>query len=727
MNATGKKGVRIAVIHIPKVLSSPRLLLLAALCAAAGTLHVSSSVPEAALSSKAASAVAASLPAMHLSGQPLDDQHATDALDIFLEALDPEHMYFLATDVSGFRKEAATLDDELRAGHVTLAKKMYGVYLDRVSNRVDYVDTLLAKGFDVEAAESFSWKRRKASPPADEAEWNELWRKRIKNEYVARMVAKEVGEEDAVRNLVKTSEDEETATDAEQSKLSPEEGIRKSYRRFLSVLRDTEESWVEERYLTSFAQAYDPHSDYMSPGNLEDFEIGMRLSLVGIGALLSSEDGAAKVERVVPGGPADRDGRLKAGDKIVAVAQGDEETVDILHWPLSKIVRMIRGEKDTRVVLTVIPASDASGSTRRKIDIVRDEVKLEERAAKGETHTVKGPDGSEHKFGIVRLPEFYAEMRSSKSNGDELRSCTRDVRRILEDLKTQGVAGIVLDLRNNGGGSLSEAIDMTGLFISRGPVVQVKDQSSMHSLGDRDAEVVYDGPLVVLVNRLSASASEIVAGALQDYGRAVIVGDSKTHGKGTVQTLANLGVPQSELGSLKITTASFYRIAGGSTQQRGVEPDIVIPSVLDAMEIGEEFLPHAMPWTTVNPVRYREVGHLGPLVPGLRDRSAKRRSADPRFQAYEELVSRLAERQKAESISLKLSERLALARQEKELQKQLDAIDVHGPKEDDTSKDVVLLESLNILGDWAAEADGSEALTRSETGGAITEPAKPPL
>jgi C-terminal peptidase prc len=519
---------------------------------------------------------------------------------------------------------------------------------------VVYTEKLLTGGFDLKTSERYAWKRKKAPWATDQAQWDDLWRRRIQNEYVGRLVARQMAKENPEPATASTTTNAPAAPkDAEHAdptpaadvpaetlaelQLTPEQAILKSYRRFLTILEDNDAAFVLDRYFNAFTQSYDPHSDYLSPDNTEDFDIGMRLSLFGIGALLTSEDGAAKVERLIPGGPAAKDGRLQVGDKIVAVGQGDQPAEDILHLPLQKAVRKIRGEKGSKVVLSVVPVNDATGTAIKKVDLVRDEVKLEEQAAKGEVQEITDPQGVKRKLGVIRLPEFYADM---KSNRADARSSTRDVVKILADQQKQGVQGIILDLRSNGGGSLAEAINLTGAFIESGPVVQVKDQRRLQILSDPDPATVYTGPLIVLVNRLSASASEILAAALQDYGRALIVGDSKTHGKGTVQTLSTLAEglrllrqPTNDLGSVKLTTASFYRIAGGSTQLNGVKPDIIISSPMDQMEVGEEFLPHALAWTEVYQAFYDPVRDLAPVVPALREASAKRRLKDSTFSA----------------------------------------------------------------------------------------------
>ncbi|MCO5060490.1 MAG: PDZ domain-containing protein [Kiritimatiellae bacterium] len=377
---------------------------------------------------RAAKLLALNLPLRHLSRAPLSDAIATNAFSIFLDSLDFEHVYFLQSDIEDLKPAAPQLDDQLRAGDLSFAFRVYDLFKQRVENRVAYVKELLDKGFDVTKDESYNWKRKDAPYAANVEEWDELWRLKIKNEFVAFTVSRKIGgtelEEGSVTN----------ASLAAQLKMSPDERILKNYEQFLTVLQDNDANWVTERFLNAFARAYDPHSDYLSPWGAEDFEIGMKLSLQGIGALLSTDDGAAKVERIIPGGPAERDGRLKAGDKIIAVAQGDAEPVSILHWPLSKAVRLIRGEKGSKVVLTVIPADDASGAALTTIDIVRDEVKLEEQAAKSDMRTVTGEDGVEHKIGIITLPDFYADLRGLGS-GRDARSSSKDVKRLLDTLR----------------------------------------------------------------------------------------------------------------------------------------------------------------------------------------------------------------------------------------------------------------------------------------------------
>ncbi len=657
--------------------------------------------------SRMARLLANNLPLMHLNKVPWDDAVAARALDNFIETLDFEKIFFLASDIAQFKSHQYELDEKVKRGDLSFAHDIYAVFKERVTNRVAFAENLLADPLDFTIDESYEWKRKEATWAEDEAASDDLWRRRIKHLYLTRLIAKETGEEE--ENLEEIEENKRSHSDTINAALSPEEFVRKSLRRYQAFIEDNDDSWVIENYLTSFARAFDPHTDFMSPSNMEDFEINMKLSLQGIGAILSSEDGAAKIERLIPGGPAEQDGRLQAGDKIIAVAQGDEEAVDVLHWPLYKTVRLIRGDKGSKVVLSIIPANDQNAIVM--IDLIRDEVKLEEQAAKGELRTVTDEAGVTKSIGVITLPDFYADFKGGGSR--EATSCTRDVERILGELLDQGAEGIVLDLRNNGGGSLTEAINLTGLFIETGPVVQVRDRRRVRSLADHDPRVAYDGSLIVLVNRLSASASEIVAGALQDYGRAIIVGDSKTHGKGTVQTLSTLSSANPQLGSVKVTTASFYRIAGGSTQRKGVIPDIVVPSFVETLDVGEDLLPNALPYTTVDELEYRPWKDRGDLVSELEKRSMERRSADPRFQSFNDLLIRSRERQDSSTISLQLDQRRELAARDRELREKIEEINPETGKKDD----LILGEALQIMQDLMALESAQPVVTEREAVG----------
>jgi len=648
-------------------------------------------------------------PREHLTRLPMDDMISSRTWTNYLASLDYDRVYFLASDIARLNMDELNLDDKLKKGYVAFAYEVFDLFKERVRNRCEYVNLLLDRGFDLEKNEFYKWNRKNASWPRDENELNEIWHKKIKNEYLQRVVARALAAEPQEKETKdQKSEARDQSSDLDEKNadlLSPEEFIRKRYSQFLTVLEDSDSEFVLQKYLSAFSHAYDPHSDYMSPSSVDDFDIQMKLSLVGIGALLKSEDGAATVVRIIPGGPADHDKRLKPGDKIIAVAQGDEPPVDVLHWPLYKTVDHIRGKKGTKVVLTIIPASDPTGSTTRQIDLIRDEVKLEEQAAKSKIEQVTGNDGVTRQLGIITLPAFYANVRVRSMNSPGYLSSAHDVENILKEMNEKGVEGILLDLRNNGGGFLPEAVSMTGLFITTGPTVQVMEKYGGKVLYDEDQGISYSGPLVVLVNRLSASASEIVAGALQDYGRAVIVGDSKTHGKGTVQAILEMG-RDTKLGSVKITSAIYYRISGGSTQLKGISPDIVVASPFDYMEFGEDFLPNPVEWSKINAVPYSPVVDLSPVISVLRKNSIERRAADPHFAAYTKLIDRFCAVSKIEELSLNLNKRIELAKTEKELydlQREVSTADEDRPKDDnDAGPDLVLNEALNILFDLAA-------------------------
>ncbi|MDX9867374.1 MAG: carboxy terminal-processing peptidase [Kiritimatiellia bacterium] len=655
--------------------------------------------------------VARVLPSAHLSQKPLNDAISQTAWTNLLNAFDFDHSYFLQSDIDSFIPMRARIDDALKEGDVSFPFEVYRVFRGRVMERYQAVTNLLEQGFTFDQTESYTWKRRDAPWPATPAEQEDLWRKRIKNEVLAQRVGRELDRTGA------TNAPAPAATNATPGAATdtPEQNIAKRYRQLMIVVQDMDEEAVLQRYLSAVAMAYDPHSDYMSPMRKEDFDIDMNLSLCGIGAQLRSEDGAALVMEIIPGGPADRDKRalrLTKGDKIIGVGQGSGPIEDIVHLPLNKAVRKIRGEKGTRVVLEVVPASEPSGTTTKRVDLIRDEVKLEEQAATGRVARVTSPEGKTVKVGVVRLPTFYGTM--DKRPGQEgFRSATLDVARQLAAFNSEQVAGLILDLRNNGGGSLREAVSLTGLFVRSGPVVQVRETRQLVVLPvpNLDPAMAFRKPMVVLINRASASASEIVAGALQDYGRAVLVGDTQSHGKGTVQTVMPLGAEK--MGSMKVTTASFYRINGASTQRRGVAADIVIPSTLDGLDIGEDKLPGALPWTRVESALYIPVSDVAAFVPRLKASSAQRLADNSRYTRYCTLVRHVQELNAKTEVPLEWEARRAVMRAEREMRKiedeALDASEQEG-REDD----VVLDEAMHILADLVALSGGGEIPMETE-------------
>ncbi len=662
--------------------------------------------------------VASELPRQHLSRRTLDENISRRLLDNYISSLDYDRVYFLAADIESFYSRESSAATDLQDGNLDMASVIFDRFKTRARDRINFTESLLEAGFDFALEETYHWKRKDAPWAADKTEWNDLWRRRIKNEYLRRLIAKSLDDntpgddsapngetpETAETPAVETQHDNETDDDdtvaQPELNLSPEDFIRDRYTQYMHILDDSDTDWVVQKYLSAFAKAFDPHCDYMSPAAAEDFEIEMKLSLVGIGAVLRPEDGTAKIVSLIPGGPAasdKRDTRLRPGDKIIAVAQGDEPSVSILHWPLYRAVRLIRGEIGSRVILTVIPATDPTGSSTKSVELIRDEVKLEEREVKSRIEAHTAQDGQDLRIGVIVVPAFYADMAGKRVN-PEYKSSAGDVAAILRKMRDENVDGIVLDLRNNGGGSLIEAVLMTGLFIESGPVVLVRERRGISILPDNDPTIAYTGPMAVLVNRISASASEIVAAALQDYGRAVIIGDSRTHGKGSVQSVLNPSRHEN-MGSIKVTSALFYRISGGSTQLKGVEPDIIIPSAFDFMEFGEDSLPNPLEWSTVRPVMFSPFNDLSGVIPELQVRSETRRAEDERYQAYRELLRRIEALNADVEISLNEQERRRRARTEKELLDVQNRLIDQTHADSDTPPDIVAEEAVRIVSD----------------------------
>ena len=666
--------------------------------------------------------VARMLPSSHLLQHPLDDEISQKAWTNLIESLDADHSYFLKSDIDSFSSMQLQIDDALKSGDVSFPYEVYRVFCERVEDRYAFVTNQLRKGFTFTENETYSWKRKDSPWPATAAERDDIWRKRIKNDYLMLMIGRELDQEAATNAASKAGGSVSNATakaDVPSTNAAPvisfEENIEKRYKQYKIVIEDMDEEAILQRYLSSVAMAYDPHSDYMSPMRKEDFDIDMNLSLCGIGAQLRSEDGAAKITEVIPGGPADRDKReirLIPGDKIIGVGQGNGPIEDIIHLPLNKAVRKIRGEKGTKVVLNVIPASDPSGTRTKKVDLIRDEVKLEEQAATGHVARVTLKDKSIRPIGVVRLPAFYGTM-DKRPNQPGFRSATLDVAKIIAGFNGDNVAGLILDLRNNGGGSLREAVSLTGLFVRSGPVVQVREQRQIVVLPvpNMDPAMAFRRPMVVLINRTSASASEIVAGALQDYGRAIIIGDTQSHGKGTVQTVMPLGAEK--MGSMKITTASFYRITGASTQRKGVSSDIVIPSLLDGLDIGEDKLPGALPWTQVESALYIPVSDVVKFVPKLKEMSAKRLSANSRYAHYCAMVRHVQEVNQKTELPLEINARRQIMRAENEMRKLEDQEDEAASKGNGDDA-VVMDEALNILSDMVDLSGGGDIPMETE-------------
>ena len=578
---------------------------------------------------KVATNVGELLEKAHFSKRSLDDTVSKQFLKNYLERLDYNHLFFTQKDVDNFTaKYATSLDDEISAGNTQAAVEIFDTFKKRAEDRVAKVKELLKEKSDFSSNRSAELRRDKAPWPKDDADADKIWRDRIESELLD-------------RTLMNDKVD------------SPVKVITKRYDQLIRNLKEQTPEEVVSTFLTVLAETYDPHSEYMSRSQLDSFNINMRLSLVGIGAVLATDEGYAKIRELVVGGPAAKDGRLKVGDRVCAVAQGDEPFVETVDMRLDKVVEMIRGKKDTIVRLRVIPVNATDSSERKIIEIKRSEVKLTEQEAKAEIIERTKPDGTPERIGWIILPSFYADMERSRRS--DAKSTTKDVLALLERLKAEKVDGIVMDLRRNGGGSLEEAVNLTGLFIKSGYVVVAKDTDGRASkLKDSDTSVAYDGPMVVLTNKLSASASEIFAAALQDYNRAVVVGDSSTFGKGTVQTMVDISnfIPMSKgAGALKLTIQKFYRISGGSTQLRGVISDVKLPSLWDQSDIGEASLKGPLGYDTIAPVSYDKIEK--PLyIAELKQRSNSRISADTEFKWIMEDAERMKKRIAENKISL---------------------------------------------------------------------------
>ncbi len=572
---------------------------------------------------------------------PLDSELAGKFLDSFLDALDGAHSLFLQSDVDEFAVYRATLAQATRsAGDTSTEQAILRRYLHNLDQRAAYVTNMLRnEKFDFTGHDVYSFDREHAQRPRDLTAAQELWRQELRAEYLQEKLV-DVRPELIVGKL--------TRRYAQQLRL-------------MTALRSDE---VLEIYLNALAHVYDPHSDYLGHEQMENLSIAMNLSLFGIGASLENVDGYCKVRELLPGGPAAKGGLMKLGDRIVAVAQPGKDPVDIMNMPLSRTVELIRGPKGSTVALSVIPVGAPDSSPPKTVTLVRDEIQLEDQQAKARIVDLPLIKGKSLRVGVIDLPSFYADMGEHEEG--RRHSVTADVAQLLTKLKTENVQGLVIDLRRNGGGSLNEAISLTGLFIHKGPVVQTRGPAGDVEVdADADPTLLYDGPLVLLTSRFSASASEILAGALQDYGRAVVVGDSSTFGKGTVQSVLPLArvMDQGGLthtydpGALKITIRKFYRPSGASTQLRGVASDIVLPSTSDFSDVSESAMKDPLPWDSVPSAPYERLNRVQPYVNALREKSVRRIATEKDFAHLADDIARLRKSLATKSVSLNEVER----------------------------------------------------------------------
>ena len=617
----------------------------------------------------------------------LNDEFSVTIFNNFLDSLDSTKSYFLATDIARFDKYRFTLDDALRANNLLPAYSIFSTYQKRVNERIEYALLLIEKDFDFSKDETFVIERENAKWPITIEQQNELWRKRIKNDVLSLLLADK--EKDEIKKTL--------------------------VKRYSSVLKRTQqldEDDIFQLYINSYATAMDPHTSYLSPRSFDNFEIRMSLSLEGIGALLRSDGDNTVVERIIPGGPADLGDLLHAKDKIIGISQQNEkEFTDVVGWRLEEVVELIRGPKDTIVKLQILPGSKGDGAAVEEISITRNKIKLEEQAATKDVLEIPH-DNKTRKIGIVTIPTFYLDFNAFQSGEQDYRSTTRDVHKLLGELLEDNIDGLVLDLRSNGGGSLIEATQLAGLFIDKGPIVQVRDSSGHIEIHkDKDDSISYAGPMVVLVDRFSASASEIVASALQDYGRAVIVGET-TFGKGSVQQLVDLNrfgrKNDANLGQLKATIAQYYRINGESTQHRGVEPDIPFEASYDKSEQGERSLDNALPWTKISPTQFDNRHISKQIVNDLERQHVNRTKNDEKYQSLIKLYNLNESLQKQTELSLNQSERekifSQLEKDRKEFEQLIGLRDTSSDDDSDDNKDniendVLLIEAAQISSD----------------------------
>ena len=575
----------------------------------------------------------------HYRQAPVNDPVSSLVLDRYLESLDGSRSYFLASDVAEFERYRYQLDDAVTGGRLEPAFEIFNRYQARSRERMKFARAVLDKEPDFALDESFEFDRRKAPWAKDSAELDELWRKRVKNDAISLMLA---------------------------DKTWPEarEVLQKRYERAAKRSEQITADDVFEIFMNAFAHVFDPHSSYFSPRNSEEYRIQMSLSYEGIGASLQSLDDYVTIMEILPGGSAQQSGELKATDRIIAVGQGKSgEMVDVVGWRLDDVVALIRGPNGSFVRLLIQPGKASTDAKERVVTLPRTKITLEAQAAKKELRTIERGD-EKLRIGVITVPSFYQDYNARAAGEEEFRSTTRDVRRLLDEFKAEGgIDGLVLDLRENGGGHLSEAIGLVNLFVKRGPVVQLRETGGRVEVLESEVDApAYDGPLTILVDRFSASASEIFAAAMQDYGRGVVIGQ-ETYGKGSVQNLYPLdryAIGQDPgYGQLTVTIGMYYRVTGDSTQNRGVQPDVRLPSAIDTEEVGESSREAALPWNRIRPAQFRRDGTLAPVIAELQGLHEQRVGADPDYQHMLSEIATLEDMRKRREVSLNLEKRRA--------------------------------------------------------------------
>ncbi|WBR99788.1 carboxy terminal-processing peptidase [Pseudoduganella sp. SL102] len=597
----------------------------------------------------------------HYKATPLDDAMSEKIYDRYFKSLDAEKLFFVQADLDKYAGAKGKLDDAIVGENLQMPFDIYNLYQQRFNERIAYARELLKTKPDFTLDESYQYDREKAEWPKSEADVKDLWRKRVKNDWLRLKLA---GKDDkAIRDT-----------------------LDKRYENYLSRSRKLNGEDVFQIFMNAYAMSIEPHTNYLGPRASDNFDIQMRLSLEGIGAVLQTRDEYTVIREIVTGSPAGMSGKLKVGDKIVGVAQGETGAVtDVLGWRIDDVVQQIRGPKDSKVRLQVLPGDAGPDAKPVMISLVRKKISMEEQSAKKSIMEVK--DGAvKRRIGVISLPTFYQDFEARRRGDKDYKSATRDVARLLAELKKDKVDNVLIDLRNNGGGSLTEAVELTGLFIDKGPVVQQRSaEGRVEVENDTLPGLAWDGPIGVLINRGSASASEIFAAAVQDYGRGIVIGEP-SFGKGTVQTLISLdrfAQDKQRLGELKMTVAQFFRINGGTTQLRGVTPDIKLPQLTDAENFGESSYDNALPYTVIKPAVYIPAGEVKDIVPLLAKKHEARVAKDKDFQFLVEDVNYVKQQRKDNLISLNEKERRKERDEQEARAKQRDARLAAAPSADD--------------------------------------------
>lgn len=566
----------------------------------------------------------------------LDDALSARIMDRFIESLDPDRVLFLQADIDSFMSDRSEIDDAIKQKDLKIPFEIFNVYGKRVVDRMNYARDLLKQDFDFSTQEDYPVLRDKSPWPQSEAESNELWRKRVKSDWLRLKLG---GKTDAAIR----------------------ETLAKRYTNALDRAYKYKSDDVFQSFMNAYTTSVDPHTDYFGATASADFNIAMKLSLVGIGAVLQERDDYTTIRELVPGGPAQLSGKLAVGDRITGVGQGKDGAIkEVVGTRLDEVVQLIRGKKGSVVRLDILPADAGADATHRVVTLVRDKISLEKQAAQKTVLTVKAGDAT-RKIGVITLPAFYEDFEARRKGDKDYRSASRDVRKLLDELKREKVDSVLIDVRNNGGGSLDEAIDLTGLFIGNGPVVQQRGSDGKVDVRSADFPApAWTGPVGVLINRGSASASEIFAAAIQDYGRGVIIGEP-SFGKGTVQAVVNLDEmvrnSKPEFGELKVTIAQFFRIDGGTTQLRGVTPDISLPALSDPTTFGETSYDNALPWAQIKPAKYAPADTVTTLLPKLQSRHDARVESDPDFQRLLKDIAEVKAQREKGVVSLNEAER----------------------------------------------------------------------